>query len=161
MLAGIVVFIYPNTAAQIAMTLAMAFIFALTSEHLNPYVSKLDGWVARIGHAMVVLTMFVALLTKMDVSDEGAQSQVILAGVLVTAHIAMILTAVAEAFILIYSVQQTDLPLPRPRVQPVLPVDTFSSVCDGRFDNCLDDDNMQGKDQHEKVCNIQMISMGV
>ena len=42
LLAGILVFIYPDTAAQIAVTLAMAFIFAVVSERLNPYDSRWD-----------------------------------------------------------------------------------------------------------------------
>lgn len=62
MLAGIMVFIYPNTTAQIAMTLAMAVFFALTFERLDPFVCRVDGWVAR--------TMFVALLRKVGVSSE-------------------------------------------------------------------------------------------
>ena len=35
MLTGVVVFIYPNSAEQIAVTLAIAFIFAL---HLNGWI---------------------------------------------------------------------------------------------------------------------------
>ena len=128
MLTGVVVFIYPNTAAQIAITLAIAFIFAFTSERLDPYDSHWDGWVSRIGHVMVVLTMYVALLAKMDVSNEGSQSQALLAGILVTAHTTMVLTAVAEAVILVCSVRQCDLPLPRTRTNHVMPVDDFSSI---------------------------------
>lgn len=40
MLAGVVVFIYPNTAAQIAVTLLMAFFFVVLSEALAPYASR-------------------------------------------------------------------------------------------------------------------------
>ena len=115
MLAAVVVFIYPNTAAQVAITLAIAFIFAFVSERLDPYESHWDGWISRIGHVMVVVTMYVALLAKVDVSKEGSQSQALLAGVLVAAHIAMVLAVVAEASILVYSVRQRDSPLPRAR----------------------------------------------
>jgi len=147
-LAGIVVFIYPDTAAQITVTLAMAFIFALMSERLNPYESKWDGWVARIGHVMVVLTMFVALLTKVDVSDEGTQSQDMFAGILVTAHIAMILTGVTEAILLIYTVHETDSPLPRPRSRPVLPVDNFTSIRLKGGDEEGDSEDSKSKPEH-------------
>ncbi|CAN0246469.1 unnamed protein product [Ascophyllum nodosum] len=126
MLTGVVVFIYPNTAAQIAVILAIAFIFAFASERLDPYDSYWDGWVSRIGHVMVLLTMYVALLAKMDVSGEGDQSQALFAGILVTAHIAMIFTAFLEAVILICSVRQLDSPLPRTRPLHALPVDDFS-----------------------------------
>lgn len=124
-LASIVVLIYPDTAAQIAVTLAMAFIFALTSERLNPYESQWDVWVARIGHIMVALTMFVALLTKVDVSSEGTQSQNMFAVILVVAHIVMIATGIGEAICLAFSVKQRDSPLPRSRSTPSLPVDDF------------------------------------
>ncbi|CAN0133812.1 unnamed protein product [Ascophyllum nodosum] len=127
MLTGVVVFIYPNTSAQVAVTLAIAFIFALTSERLNPYNSNLDGWVSRTGHVMVVLTMYVALLTKVDVSSEGNQSQNIFAGILVSAHIAMVLTAFVEAVVLICSVRQRDVPRPisRSTSSCMMPVDNF------------------------------------
>ena len=128
MLTGVVVFIYPNTAAQIAITLAIAFIFAFTSERLDPYDSHWDGWVSRLGHVMVVLTMYVALLAKMDVSNENSQSQKLLASILVVAHAAMVLTAVAEAIVLVRSVRQRDLPLPRARTNYVVPHDDFSSI---------------------------------
>ena len=129
MLTGVVVFIYPNTAAQIAITLAIAFIFALTSERLDPYDSHWDDWVSRIGHVMVALTMYVAVLAKMDVSNEVSRSQALLAGVLVAAHIAMVLTVVAEAIVLVCSVRQRDLPRPRRRrTNYVVPLDDFSSI---------------------------------
>ena len=117
MLAAVVVFIYPNTAAQVAIILAIAFIFAFVSERLDPYESHWDGWISRIGHVMVVVTiMCVTLLAKVDVSKEGSQSQALLAGILVAAHIAMVLTTtVAEASILVCSVRQRDSPLPRTR----------------------------------------------
>ena len=128
-LTGVVVFIYPNTAAQIAVTLAIAFIFALTSERLDPYDSHWDGWVSRIDHVMVALTMYVALLAKMDVSNEVSQSQALLASVLVAAHIGMVLTVVAEAIVLVCSVRQRDLPRPRRRrTNYVVPLDDFSSI---------------------------------
>ena len=111
MLAGIMVFIYPKTSAQIAVTLATAFMFALISDGLDPYESQWDGWVARIGHVMVVLTMFVALLTKVVVLRESTQSQAIFAVIQLTAHTVIVLTAVVEAFFLIYSVQQNDSPV--------------------------------------------------
>ena len=129
MLTGVVVFIYPSTAAQIAITLAIAFMFAFTSERLDPYDSHWDAWVSRIGHVMVVLTMYVALLARIDVSNEGSQSQALLAGVLVAAHIVMVLAVVAEAIALVCSVRQCDSPQPRKRrINYVVPLDDFSSI---------------------------------
>ena len=79
---------------------------------------------------MVVLTMYVALLAKIDVSNEqGFQSQALLAGVLVAAHIAMVLAVVAEAIVIVCSSRQRDLPQPRRRrINYVTPLDDFSSI---------------------------------
>ena len=100
LLAGVVVFIYPNTAAQIAVTLVIAFVFVVVSEALAPYESRWDTWLNRTGHAVVYMSMFVALLLKVDVSDERADSQKVFEAVLVTAHACMILVVVVETFVL-------------------------------------------------------------
>ena len=95
-LAGVVVFIYPNTAAQIAISLLMAFAFAIASEGLGPYASSWDTWLNRFGHAVVYVSMYVALLLKVDVSDEHASSQQVFGSVLVVAHVCLILVVVVE-----------------------------------------------------------------
>ena len=97
---------------------------------------------------MVVLTMIVALLSKVDVSDENTQSQNMFAGILVTAHIAMVLTGVTEAAFLVYSVQETDSPLPRPRRMPVLPVDGFASIRLNHGDEGFDYETSQRINEH-------------
>ncbi|CAN0424457.1 unnamed protein product, partial [Scytosiphon promiscuus] len=62
LLTGVVVFIYPNTAAQIAVTLMIAFAFVVFSEGLAPYTSPWDTWISRMGHVVVFVSMYVALL---------------------------------------------------------------------------------------------------
>eukprot|EP00904_Undaria_pinnatifida_P004259 jgi/Undpi1/13834/HiC_scaffold_9.g03485.m1 len=99
LLAGVVVFIYPNTAAQIAVTLVIAFAFALISEGLAPYATGWDTWISRIGHVVVFVSMYVALLLKVDVSDERASSQKVFETVLVAAHVCMVVVVVIEAVI--------------------------------------------------------------
>eukprot|EP00903_Cladosiphon_okamuranus_P016020 g14792.t1 len=97
LLAGVVVFIHPNTAAQIAVTLVMAVVFAMLSEGLAPYVSRWDMWINRMGHAVVTMSMYVALLLKVDVSNERAGSQRIFEAVLIAAHASMLLVVLIEA----------------------------------------------------------------
>ncbi|CAN0042036.1 unnamed protein product, partial [Laminaria digitata] len=70
LLTGAVVFIYPNTSAQIAVTLMIAFVFAMASEGLAPFASRWDTWISRMGHVVVYVSMYVALLLKVDVSNE-------------------------------------------------------------------------------------------
>ena len=97
LLAGVVVFIYPDTAAQVAVALLMAVVFAMLSEGLAPYASRWDTWTNRMGHAVVTMSMYVALLLKVDVSDERADSQRIFEAVLVAAHASMLLVILVEA----------------------------------------------------------------
>lgn len=103
MLTGVVVFIFPNDAAQIAITLLMAFSFFALFDMLAPYKSQSDMWLSRVGHVIVFLSMFDLLLLKVDVSGERDQSQAVFAGVLVTAHVLMILAIVVEAIVICYA----------------------------------------------------------
>ncbi|CAM9967973.1 unnamed protein product, partial [Laminaria digitata] len=99
LLAGVVVFIYPNTAAQIAVTLMISFAFVVISEGLAPYESPWDTWISRLGHVVVFVSMYVALLLKVDVSNERVGSQKIFEAVLVAVHGCMILAVVVEAIV--------------------------------------------------------------
>ncbi|CAM9570296.1 unnamed protein product, partial [Ectocarpus sp. 6 AP-2014] len=67
LLTGVVVFILPNTAAQIAITILISSFFALFFEVLSPYKSESDTWLSRGGHVIVFLSMFDLLLLKVDV----------------------------------------------------------------------------------------------
>ncbi len=96
LLTGVVVFIYPNTGAQIAITLLMAVVFAMVSEGMSPYASRWDAWISRMGHAVVCVSMYVALLLKVDVSDERADSQRVFDTLLIAAHASMVLVVLVE-----------------------------------------------------------------
>ena len=105
LLAGVVVFIYPNTAAQIAVTLAIAVVFVFVSEGMAPYESQWDAWISRIGHAVVFASMYLALLLKVDVSGENSSSQTTFEAILVGAHGCMVLAVMLEAVIMAVSVK--------------------------------------------------------
>lgn len=104
-LAVVVVFIEPNTSAQIAVALMMAFIFVVISEGLAPYASQWDAWLSRMGHAVVFVSMYVALLLKVDVSDERAESQRIFEAILISAHACMISVVVVETVVVTCSLK--------------------------------------------------------
>ncbi|CAB1105335.1 unnamed protein product [Ectocarpus sp. CCAP 1310/34] len=97
LLTGVVVFIYPNTAAQVAVTILIAFFFLMVYEMLAPYRSDSDMWLSRGGHVIVFLSMFDVLLLKVDVSDERTESQRVFAGVIVAGHCLMFLAVIVEA----------------------------------------------------------------
>lgn len=116
-LAGVIVFIYPNFSAQIAVTLVIAFAFSVISEGLDPYASRWDTWVSRTGHVVVFVSVYIALLLKVDVSEERSESQEVFEGILVSAHGCMIAAVVAEALTLACSLREgrREDPSPRPR----------------------------------------------
>ncbi|CAN0486529.1 unnamed protein product [Ectocarpus sp. 12 AP-2014] len=103
MLTGVVVFIFPDDAAQIAITMLIAFVFFAIFEVLSPYKSESDMWLSRGGHVIVFLSMFDLLLRKVDVSGERDQSQALFAGVLVAGHVLMVLAIVVEVFGICYA----------------------------------------------------------
>lgn len=104
-LTGVVVFIYPNSASQIAITLVIALAFMVVSERLAPYASRWEGYLSLTGHLIVFISMFVALLLKVEVSDERDTSQRIFAGVLVFAQCCMIVAVLVEAVVMACSVR--------------------------------------------------------
>lgn len=96
MLTGVIVFVYPGDAAQIAVTIMITFFFFVTSEVLLPYESRLDTWLNRGGHIVVFCSFFVALLHKVDLSSEREDSQQAFGVVLVLAHACLILVVLVQ-----------------------------------------------------------------
>eukprot|EP00752_Nemacystus_decipiens_P012610 g11167.t2 len=112
-LTGVVVFIFPNTAAQIAVTLMIAFSFVVISVLLAPYVCKWDAGLSLTGHIIVFSSMYTALLGRVDVSDERAPSQEVFAGVLVASHACMVVAVVVETAVIFWSMGRKEGPVPR------------------------------------------------
>lgn len=102
-LTGVVVFIYPNTAAQVAVTLVLVFVFVMVSESLAPYASKQDSWLSRVAHIVIFLSMFQALVVKVDVSGERSDSQEVFGGVLLAANLCMVAAVIVEATMVVCS----------------------------------------------------------
>eukprot|EP00904_Undaria_pinnatifida_P008213 jgi/Undpi1/4521/HiC_scaffold_18.g07875.m1 len=102
-LTGVVVFIYPNTAAQVAVTLVLVFVFVMVFESLAPYASSKDSWMSRAAHIVVFMAMFQALVLKADVSNESTDSQEVFGGVLLAANVCMVVAVITEAVMVVYS----------------------------------------------------------
>ncbi|CAN0281283.1 unnamed protein product [Pylaiella littoralis] len=96
-LMGVIVFIFPNSAAQVAVTLLIAFAFFAIFEALVPYASRADAWLSRVGYVVVFLSLFQALLLKVDVSNERSESQEVFGGVLLVVNVCMVVGVIAEA----------------------------------------------------------------
>ena len=111
-LSGVIVFIFPNTAGQIATAFLLALFFAAVFLVINPYTSSFDTWVARVGHTVVLMSMFVALLQKVEFGGDDDISQDVFAVVLVLANAVMIAVVGAEAYgMCVIAVQEVHHPV--------------------------------------------------
>ena len=89
-LSGAVVFIFPNTAGQVATSVLLAIMFAAVFVVLDPYTSRWHTWLARSSHAVVILSMYLALLQKVDGFNDESSSQHLFAGVLVALNCGLV-----------------------------------------------------------------------
>ena len=87
-------------------TMIIAFTFAMASDGLDPYASKWDAWVSRMGHVVMFVGAFMALLLLIiDISGERSESQTVFEAVLVFVRMCMALTEFGEAFAIACSVR--------------------------------------------------------
>ncbi|CAN0366270.1 unnamed protein product [Ascophyllum nodosum] len=137
MLTGVIVFIYPNTAAQIAVTLAISVVFIIISEVLAPHESHWDAWITRMGHIVILL--------KVDVSGENTTSQKTFENVLIAAHGCLILVVLVEAVLTALSLRagkhRED---PTPRLQN-------SSTFHQRIQSSLAEEDEDAKNEFELI----------
>lgn len=121
-LTGAVVFIYP--AAQVAVTVMTAFAFTILSLCLTPFVSSWEARVYSTGQVVVFMSMFLALLSKVDVSNEVRVSQDQFAGLIIATHACMVVAVVIETVVMIRSKmgregpEWRDNPRPRTFIRP-------------------------------------------
>ena len=102
LLVGVVVFFNPDTSSQIAVTLVLAFTFVVLSEGLDPYASKWDTWLSRTGHAVVFVSVYVALLLEFDVSSISQKAFDV---ILILFNACMIAAVIIESFVMACSLE--------------------------------------------------------
>lgn len=105
LLTGVIVFIFPNSASQIAITLVIAFTFFGISEGLSPYAVTWDRWISMLGHVIIFMSMYVGLLLKVDVSDERSASQEYFGILLVISNVLMAIFIVVEGVFILFSIR--------------------------------------------------------
>lgn len=99
-LTGAAVFILPDTAEQVAIVLFFAVVFMFISESLSPFNSKTDMWLYRWGNGIIVASMYVAFLLKVDLTVEGSETSSAITALLIAAHVFMIVTVAVQALLL-------------------------------------------------------------
>ncbi|CAN0344420.1 unnamed protein product, partial [Laminaria digitata] len=100
-LTAIAVFVLPNSPAQSAVALLLAVVFLFVSESMAPFQKSVDMGLYRLGNGIILASMYVALLVKVDVSNEESDTLTAFAAVLIAANICMILTVLVQSAILV------------------------------------------------------------
>ena len=100
-LTGIAVFVLPNSPAQIAVVLLLAVVFLFVSESMSPFEKSVDMGLYRWGNGIILASMYVALLLKVDVSSEDSTTISAFAAVLIGANICMAMTVFAQSAVLV------------------------------------------------------------
>lgn len=98
-LTGMVVFLFPGSVAQISITFLISLAFFVLSEALSPYADPHDSWMSRFGHVLVLLSMFLALMVKVDLSGESETDLRAYSVALLVANVAMASVVAGESIL--------------------------------------------------------------
>lgn len=96
LLTGVGVFIFPDSAAQVAVIVLLAGGYGIVFEVLAPYKRSSNTWLYRAGYIVVVLSMYLGLLLKIDLSDDNSNAQETFSVLLVVVHCMMLVAVFAE-----------------------------------------------------------------
>ena len=100
-LTGAAVFVVPNSADQIAVIFLLAIVFTFVSESLFPSETKIDMWLYRWGNAIILGSMYVALLFKVELADKEIDSSSLMTAVLIAANVLLIVIVVVQSIFLV------------------------------------------------------------
>lgn len=128
-LTGLGVFLFPGSAAQVALEVVFAAVFIAISEMFSPFAQPMDMWLYRTGMWVVFLSMYLALLLKVDASDEDSQSQAVFAKLLIAANAGLAFAVVVQAGVSVrkgFAVSVHDLPVASKSSRSL----SFAHMCD-------------------------------
>ena len=101
-LTGAAVFIVSDSAEQIAFVLLLAVVFMFISESISPFDSKFDMWLYRWGNGIILASMYVALLLKVDLAVvDGSDGSAAITALLIGANVFMVATVVVQSVLLV------------------------------------------------------------
>ena len=119
-LTGIAAFVLPNSTAQISIVLLVAVAFVFISETLAPFEAAADANLYRWGNGVIVASLYVAFLLKVDLADESDESITAFSGVLIAANVVMVVAVFVQTVLLMQgfrgvrtSVRALDAPVRR------------------------------------------------
>lgn len=97
----IATFVLPNSVAQVSIVLLFAAVFVFVSEAISPFERTADMNLYRWGNAIIVTSMYVAFLMKVDVGYDTEHVLLTFSGVLILANVFMVVTVLLQtAFLL-------------------------------------------------------------
>lgn len=100
-LTGIAVLVVPNSTAQISIVLFFAVVFVFISEAVSPFEKAAHMNLYRWGNGVVVASMYVAFLMKIDVAKDNTHALLTFSGVLIAANVFMIITLLLQTALLV------------------------------------------------------------
>lgn len=100
-LTAIASFIFPNSTAQIAIVLLVAFAFVFISESVSPFEKEIDTILYRWGNGIIVGSVYIALLMKMEVANESIEAVSAFSAILIIANVTMLLTVLFQTALLV------------------------------------------------------------
>ncbi|CAN0561706.1 unnamed protein product, partial [Laminaria digitata] len=94
-------FVPPSTVAQIAVVLLVAAVLLFISESMSPFSSSVDMGLYRWGNGIILASMYVALLMKVDTSSEESSTLSAFGIVLIAANVFLVATVLIQSMLLV------------------------------------------------------------
>ena len=101
--------VLPNSAAQVSIAFFFAVVFVFVAELLSPFENVADTRLYRWGNGVVVASMYVAFLMKIDVGQEKQYALLTYSRVLILAHIFMAVTVLVQMVLLARRMRATKI----------------------------------------------------
>ena len=105
-LTAIAAFIPPNGIANVGAALLCAVAFVFISEVLSPFKRGLDMGLYRWGNGVVVGSMYVAFLMKVDVGYDSEEALLTFSGVLILANVFMVVAVLLQTALLVNEIRR-------------------------------------------------------
>ena len=99
-------FVPPNSVTQIAVVLLVAAVLLFVSESMSPFSSSVDMSLYRWGNGIILASMYVALLLKVDITREQSSAYAAFGIVLIAANVLLVVTVAVQSMLMVYEWQR-------------------------------------------------------
>lgn len=97
----IAVFVLPGSREQLAIALLFAVACVFITEVISPYENNADMNLYRWGNGIVVASMYVAFLLKIEVAHDETPAMLTFSGVVIAANVFMVVTVLLQTLLLV------------------------------------------------------------